>query len=129
MNHIFIRQNGHCRRNADTVIRAKSCAVSRHPLLIIFHVRAYSIFLKVKLHIRVLLRNHIHMTLQNNTRMVFITRISRLANNHIADLVHNSLQTKTTTVIGQKLRNLFLLARWARNLCKAVEILPHTLRF
>ena len=99
MNDVLVRQDSHRRSHTDTVIGTEGRTVSRHPLAVILYISLDSIFLEIKHLVAVLLRYHIHVSLQDHTRMVLIARRSRFTDQHVADLVLKGLQTETLAII------------------------------
>ena len=129
MNRILVSQNSQCRCHTDTVVSTQRRAVSRHPFAVVLYIGLNGIFLKIKHFIAVLLRHHVHVSLQNNARMVLHACTRRLTNQHIADLVLQRLQTKALAVTNQEVCDLFTFTARTRNLRKAVETVPQTFGF
>ena len=129
MNDILIRQYSHRCRYANTVVRAECGAVSGYPLAVVLDIGLNRVFLKIKHFVAVLLRHHIHVALQNNTRMVLHTGTGRLTNKHIAYLVLKGFQTERLAVVHEELSYLFAFSAGTRNLSKAVETAPQTFGF
>ena len=93
MYRILVRQNGHSCCYAYTVVCSQRCTVCRHPLTVIFNICLDGVFFKIKDLVAVLLRHHIHVSLKDHARMVFITRRSWFANEDITNLVLKSFQS------------------------------------
>ena len=127
MLQAVVSQNSHCRGHADAVICAQRRAVCANPFAV--HISLNGIFGEVEHLVRVLLGHHVHMCLQNHARLVFVAFRGGLADDHVADLLLDRLQSQTAAIVGQKITNLFLYARRTRDASKCVEIFPHLLRF
>ena len=127
MYDVLVSQNSHSRSHAYAVVGAQRRAVGGHPLAVVLNVRLDRVFLEVKHTVAVLLRHHIHVSLQDHARMVLVTRRGGLAYQHVADSVSLCFQTEALAVIDEELRYLFFLARRARDLCEFGEVLPNAL--
>ena len=99
MHHIFVREDCHGCGYADTIVGAESSTIGRYPFAVIFNVGLDRIFLKVKDFVGVLLRHHIHVSLQDNARMILIARRGGFANKDVADLVLEGFQTERFAII------------------------------
>ena len=99
MNGVLVRKDGHRSSYTDTIVRTKGRAISRNPLSVVLDICLNRVFLKIELLIAVLLWYHIHVSLQDDTRVILIPCRSRFTNQHIADLVLKGLQTETLSVI------------------------------
>ena len=87
MDSVFVCQDRHRRRYADTVVRTQRRTVGGHPFAVILDIRLDSVFLEIKHLVAVLLRHHIHVALQDHTRMTLHACRRRLADQHVTDLV------------------------------------------
>ena len=87
MNSVFVCQDRHRRRYADTVVRTERRAVGRHPFAVILDIGLDSVFLKIKHLVAVLLRHHIHVALQDHTRVPLHACRRRFTDQHVTDLV------------------------------------------
>ena len=74
--YAIILHNGQDSRYADTVISTERCAVSRHPLAI--DICLDGVVDKVEHLVVILLWHHIHVSLNNDTLSILITRCSGL---------------------------------------------------
>ena len=99
MNGILVCQDSHRCSYTDSVVCTKGRTVRRNPLSVVLDIRLDRIFLKIKDFVAVLLRYHIHVSLEDHTRMVLHAGRRRFANEHVADLVLQRFQTKGFTVI------------------------------
>ena len=117
MHGVLVGQDSHGGRNADTVVSAQSRTVGRYPLAVLLYIGLDGVFLKVEDAVVVLLRHHVHMALQDDTRMVFHAGRRRFADQHVADLVLQGLQTQALTVIDQEGSYFLFLSARTRNLC------------
>ena len=128
VNDRLVCKDSHRSSHADTVICTKRGTVCSHPFPILLYICLNSIFLEIKDLVAVLLRHHVHVSLENHTGMVLHSRRGRFTDKDIADFVLKGLQTKRLTVVNKKIRYLFAFAAWTRDLGKAVEAVPQTLR-
>ena len=74
MNSILVCQNSHSSSHTDTIVRTQRRAVGRYPFPVILYIGLDRIFLKIKLLVAILLRHHIHVSLQNHSGMILHTR-------------------------------------------------------
>ena len=71
---------------SQSVVGSQSSAFGFHPITV--YISFDRIFLKIVYSIIVLLRNHIHMCLQNYTFTVFHARSGRFTDNNITGFVY-----------------------------------------
>ena len=74
MNDILVSQNSHSRSHAYAVVGTEGGTVGSHPFTVVLNVGLDRVFLEVKHAVAVLLRHHIHVSLQDHARMVLVTR-------------------------------------------------------
>ena len=78
------------------------------------------------LHSGILLRHHIHVPLQNHTRVVLHARAGGLANQYVAYLIGQGLQSERLHVchvgshVGTEVEEHLVLHLVAESLCRAV---------
>ena len=128
MYGILVCEDRHRRSYTDTVIGTQRCAIGSYPLAVVLYIGLDRVFLKIEVLVAVLLRHHIHVSLQDHTRMVLVARRSRFANEDVTDLVVKGLQTETFTVVHEEFRDLFAFTARTRDLGKAVEAAPQAFR-
>ena len=124
MLNIVGLQNCHCSGNTQTIVCTQSGTCSPYPVAL--NSGLDRILLKIKLHIAVLLRNHIQVSLKNNALSILHTLCCRLPYYYIAGLILDSLQTKLLSKVIGKLNYLLLLSGRAWTLCQIIKILPNT---
>ena len=83
----LVCEDSQCRSHADTVVRTEGSAVGGYPLGVVLNVRLNGVGLEVEDFVSVLLGNHVHVSLQNDSRVVLHARTGGLANQHIADFI------------------------------------------
>ena len=123
MLRLGIDQHGQRSRHADAVVGAERRPLGPHPFAL--DAGADRIPREIELDARILLADHIHMRLQDHFRPLFITRRSRLAHHHVADLVGMTFDA----VLGGEPHEVFpdflLLLRGTRHPGNRVELLPY----
>ena len=85
--HTLIREDSQSRCHADAVVCAEGGAVGGYPLAVVFHICLNGVGLEIEHFIAVLLRHHIHVPLQNHTRVVLHARAGGFANQDVAYLI------------------------------------------
>ena len=77
--------------------------------------------------IGILLCDHIHMSLKDNTFHIFTSGSGRFAYNHIADrlVVNYGLKSTAYTPIIKVIRDFFLVLGWPWNLSQSIKVFPH----
>ena len=101
---IFRFKNGHCHRNAETVVRSESGTVGTHPVPV--NTGLYRIFFKIMHLVGILLRNHVYVGLEDYTHTVLHTRSRWFSDDYIAYLVLVSVKAEAFTEIVQELDRL-----------------------
>ena len=99
MNGFFVCEDSHRSRYADTVIGSEGRTISGNPFPVVLYISLDGIFLEIEDFITVLLRYHIHVSLQDHARTILHSRRSGFTDEHIADLVLQGLQAETLTII------------------------------
>ena len=75
----------------------------------------------------VLLRDHVDMSLKDDSLHVLTSRSGWLADNNVADLILDGLKSMLLSPVAHIFHRKFFVLRRTRNLCQRVKILPHYL--
>ena len=126
MLRLLIQQQSHRSRHTDTIVSSERRTLGTYPLAI--HNGTNSVVLEVKLHIAVLLADHIHMRLQDNRWTRLITRCGGLTHHDITYLIALPLDIVTLRKLNQKLNHTLLLLRWAWHSGEGIKLFPHGFR-
>ena len=129
MNHVLVSQYSHRYSGSDAVVSTQSRTVGGYPLTVVLYISLDGILFEVEYLVAVLLRHHVHVSLQDHSGMALHTRRSRLTDKHIAYLVLQGLQAQRLAVVNKKVRNLFAFTARTRYLRELVEVLPHSFGF
>ena len=116
------RHNG-C--HTHTVVGSQCSTFGTYPLAV--HVWLNRVVFEIVLYIFVLLRNHIHVCLQDNGLAVFHSRSGRLAVNDVSCFILERFYTYTLAKLQQECLNFLQMSRRTGNLCQRIEVLPHIL--
>ena len=121
----FEHSQGHS--HAKTVIGTEGCSLCPNPVSV--YVCLDRVILEIVDRIGILLCNHIHMSLKDNTFHIFTSRSGRFAYDHVADrlVVNNGLKATADSPVVKVTRNFFLVLGRPRNLSEPVKVLPHQL--
>ena len=85
--HTLIGEDSQRRCHADAVVCTEGGAVGGYPLTVIFDICLNGVGLKIEHLIAVLLRHHIHVPLQDHTRVVLHARAGGFTNQDVAYLI------------------------------------------
>ena len=115
--------------HTDTVISAESrlIAFGMHPLTVYF--RLNRVGLEIMRFGFCLVRHHVHMSLQNHHRCIFLTRSGRHTHRDIADSVGFCFYVVPFGKIEEEFTDLSFLFRRTRNLGYLVKNTPNEFRF
>ena len=89
VRQVRIGDSGKCHRNTNTIVRTEGGSFGFEPLAI--HVGLDRITHEIVLHIPVFLRYHIHVRLQDDALMVFVSGCSRNTHNDVHRFIRDAL--------------------------------------
>ena len=92
MCNVRRRENRHDAGDADPVVRPQRRATGLDPIAVDVHLDPLRF--EIKIRVGVLLVHHIEMGLQHNRSSIFHPRRRGLANNHVAHLIDDGLQSQ-----------------------------------
>ena len=118
----------HCQYkcNCNSIISAKSCAVSPHHLTISASLNA--LYTHVNIAILLFLTHHIKMSLQNHRLTVLISRRTSLKYNNIISRVLPCLKSMQLSKLQTIIRNHPSISRTMRNRAYFFKIKKHLTR-
>ena len=118
-----------CQRicHGNTVISAQAGTLSID--IVSVHGNLQSFRLHINVTVRLLHRHHIHMSLQNHSRFILVTRSSLLYDNHIFQLILNVKKSSGFCKIHKIITDLLHIARTVGNPCNLLKIMKYTLWF
>ena len=122
-----VLEHGKAHRDTDAVVGTQGGAVRRHPFTV--HIGVDRVLQEVMGRVGRLLRDHVHMALEDDTAPVLEARGGRSAEDDVAGLVLEDLHVVFLAPVQQIFDDLpFMLGR-ARNLGQTIEITPNYLGF
>ena len=92
---------GHYRGHSEAVVSAESGALCLYPITV--NVSLYGVCLKIVRAVFLLLRHHIHVSLEDYGLAVFHTRSGRLSHNDVAGLVREGFNAYLLGEVEQEL--------------------------
>ena len=116
-------EDGHCHGAADTVVGSEGGALGLYPLTV--DVCLHRVFLPVVLYVVVVLRHHVEVALEDDALAVLHAGCGGLADDDVADLVADGLQSEALAEILHEVHGPPLFFRGTRNLCQRMEVLPY----
>ena len=120
--HFVGHEHSQCGCHADAVVGAERSAARTHPFTI--DVRLYGVGVEVVDGVVVFFAHHIHVGLQHDGRMRFVTRRGRLAYQHIAGFVGERLEVVFLTEFLQECDDFAFAFRWTRHLTNVGKNAP-----
>ena len=127
MNNVFIGCKEHTHCKSDTVVCAECRAVSLQPFAV--NNAFDGIFAEIMAAACNLLADHVHVTLDDNCRFVFITRSRRSVDENVHRLVSFSLETVFFSPFHKPCTDFFFVFALSRNLVEFCEQIKNCLNF
>ena len=112
---------------ADTIVGTEGSTLSRQPFAV--DVCLDGILVEIELHIDEFVAHHIHVALQDDGLAVLHPFGGRFADNHVARLVHISVESVTLTPVLEVVNHLLFALRRTRNLVNLCKLLEYYSRF
>ena len=120
-----VLQHGEPHRHADSVVRSQGSPVRRHPLSV--DVSFDRIFQEIMVRVGGLLRDHVHMALQDHAFPVFKARSCADADNDVAGVVLHGLKSMGNAPVIEIINDFTLVLGGTGNPGQSIEILPDDL--
>ena len=125
MYQVFGLKHSHCYGATQSVVGSEGGTLGLYPLAV--DVGLYGVLLPVVLYVIVVLGHHVEVALEDDALEVLHAGSSRLADDDVAHLVADGLQTEVLTEIFHEVHGPPLFFRGAGNLCQRVEVFPYAL--
>ena len=120
-----IFEDGQSERDSDPIVRAEGGTVRRNPVSV--DEGRDRVIQEIMVAVARLLRDHIHMSLEDDTLAVLESRGGRLADDDVAGFVLDGLEAMADAPIIEVFDYLSFVLRGSRDLGKAVEVIPNDL--
>lgn len=118
-----VSKDSHSRSYTHAIVRTKGGAIGSNPLAV--DVRLDGVSFEIEVLVGVLLRHHVHVTLEDDTRVAFVTRSGGFADDDVADFVDDGFEVERAAIVGEEFGDFFTFAGRAGNLGEAVESFPN----
>ncbi len=125
MLHGRILQDREAHRHADAVVGTEGGPVGRDPLAV--HIGGDRVFQEIVGGIGGLLRDHVHVALQDHATAILIARRSGFAENHVAGLVLDDIHAVFLSPVQEIFDDFPFMLGGTGNLGQSIEVAPNYL--
>ena len=127
MLSVFIFHDCKTNRTCNTIICTQSSAFCFNPITI--YNKKNRICQKVVFNAVSFFCDHIHVTLNYNSRMIHIIRMSWFSDYNVVAFVLYSFKSQFFSSLVQKVTDCLFISRFSRNFSQFFEIMKHSFRF
>ena len=120
-------KDGKFHSHTDTIVGTQGRPLGTHPLPV--NIGSDTLLVKIYRQLWQTVAHHIHVTLEDNRLTVLIARGGSFADDNVAHLVDNSLQTMALTKVLQVLNHLLFTLRRAWNFVNLRKLFEDNGRF